>query len=230
MTVPRVMILTGHGLNCEQETAQAFSLAGAQVRLLHLNDFFADPSVLSEFHVLAFVGGFSYGDHIAAGTVLATQFLTHARDSLEEFIGDGKLVLGICNGFQALVKMGLLPGLHGDYFTQTATLMANDSGKFEDRWVSLKSNPDSPCIFTKSLDFLELPVRHGEGKLFAEDPVLDLLAAEHLIPLVYVNPDGTPATTYPRNPNGSLLSAAGLCDPTGHIFGLIPHPEASLTS
>ncbi|MCZ7400347.1 MAG: phosphoribosylformylglycinamidine synthase subunit PurQ, partial [Candidatus Methanoperedens sp.] len=161
---PKALILTGYGINCDMETQHAFKLAGAEAERVHLTDLINGARKLSEFHILAFPGGFSFGDDIASGKVLANMIKYNLGGQVREFIDAGKLIIGICNGFQAMVKMGLLPAFDGDYSMQDVTLTFNDSGRFEDRWVHLKTNKNSKCVFTKGIDGMYLPVRHGEGK------------------------------------------------------------------
>jgi len=225
----KVLVITGFGLNCESETAAACRLAGATPELVHLNDLIAGKHTLDEYQMLAFIGGFSFGDHLGSGTIFANRVKFRLREQLEKFVADGKLVIGICNGFQTLTRLGMVPALDGDYFTQTVALGPNDSGVFRDDWCILKADPESPCVFTKGIDKVRLPLRHGEGKFVAADPVLDELEKRHLVVVRYVNKDGSPATVFPANPNGSLRSIAGICDPTGRVFGLMPHPEAFLS-
>ncbi len=225
-----VLIITGHGLNCEAESAYAWQQAGATPTRIHLNDLLEQPVRLRDFAALMFIGGFSYGDHMGSGHVFARRVKHHLRTELELFIHAGKLVLGVCNGFQIMVKLGLLPGLGGDYFTQTVALMQNDCGTFQNRWVELRFESSSPCIFTRGLDRLPLPVRHGEGKIFTLDKaLLARIEAAGCVACRYADPaTGRATQDFPLNPNGSLNAIAGLCDPTGRIFGLMPHPEAYL--
>lgn len=223
----RVLVITGFGLNCEVETSAAFELAGAEVSRVHLNDIVDGLDRISNYHILAFVGGFSFGDHIAGGRVLAIRMKYRLPESVAGFIERGGLVIGICNGFQTITKMGILPGLDGDYATQRVTLTWNDVGVFQDRWVHLKADPQSRCVFTEGLDRMDMCIRHGEGKFVAEnDAVLARLQAEGLVALRYVDEAGNPAAAFPGNPNGSVDGIAGICDPTGRVFGLMPHPEA----
>jgi phosphoribosylformylglycinamidine synthase I len=227
---PRALVITGDGLNCERETALAFRLAGAEAELVHITDVLRGERRLREFDIIALIGGFSNGDHLGAGTVQAGRFRHRLRGELEDFIAEGRLVIGICNGFQTLVKMGALPEGAADLRERTATLMSNDSGRFEDRWVHLLVEPDSRCVWTAGLDRLFLPVRHGEGKFFTrETALLDRLAAAGQVALRYADPGGDATQQYPWNPNGSLGAVAGVCDPTGSILGLMPHPEAFLS-
>jgi phosphoribosylformylglycinamidine synthase len=223
---PKVLVLTGYGINCDMETQHAFRLAGADAERVHLTDLTNGTRKLSEFHILAFPGGFSFGDDIASGKVLANMIKYNLGEQVREFIDAGNLIIGICNGFQAMVKMGLLPGLNGDYTTQEVTLTFNDSGRFEDRWVHLRANRRTKCVFTKGLETIYLPVRHGEGKFVAKNPeVLARLKKGNNIVFQYTDSEGKLAG-YPHNPNGSVDNIAGICDDTGRVFGMMPHPEA----
>ena len=226
----RALVVTGFGLNCEAETSRAFELAGAVPERVHLNDLLDGNRTLDNYHVLVFIGGFSFGDHLGAGTVFANRIRCRLWEPLQRFVADGKLVLGICNGFQTMAKLGLLPGLPDDPFARRVALADNDRGVFHDGWVTLVADPESPCVFLRGVERLELPVRHGEGKLvLADAAVRERVAADHLVPLRYVDPaTGEPTDSFPHNPNGSELAAAGLCTPSGRVFGLMPHPEAYL--
>lgn len=230
---PKALIITGNGLNCEEETAEAFRLAGAEPEQVHITDITGQDVSLTDYQLLALIGGFESGDHLGAGTVQAAKFrfIPHLRDGLQEFIQAGKPVVAICNGFQTIAKIGALPGLDGDYSTQKFTLAPNDSGVFRDAWVYLRFNPDSPCIWTRGTETLYLPVRHGEGKFFTTDQSLvQRMLGENLVVCQYAHPeDLQPTMESPHNPNGSLDAIAGVCDPTGLVFGLMPHPEAYLS-
>jgi phosphoribosylformylglycinamidine synthase I len=223
-----VCVITGFGINADQELAEAFRRTGGAPTRLHVSDLISQPELIDRFAILAFPGGFSFGDHLGSGKVFASLFKKHLRARMDKFLKDGKLVIGICNGFQMLVKMGILPNTNNDW-RQEASLIHNDSGVFEDRWVKLASFPGTRCVWTTGLEALELPVRHGEGKFVVQDPAVEqALSGNSLIALTYVSRDkGKPA--YPENPNGSLLDIAGITDPTGRVFGLMPHPEAYLT-
>jgi phosphoribosylformylglycinamidine synthase subunit PurQ / glutaminase len=224
--IPKVLVLTGFGINCDIETQHAFKLAGAIAERVHINDLINGKERLSDYHILSFPGGFSFGDDIASGKVLANMIKYNIGEQIQEFIDSGKLILGICNGFQAMVKMGLLPGFDDDYTTQEVTLTYNDSGRFEDRWVHLKANKISKCMFTKGIENIYLPVRHGEGKFVAKNPqVLEKLKRGNHIVFQYVDREGKSAG-YPHNPNGSVNNIAAICDKTGRVFGMMPHPEA----
>jgi phosphoribosylformylglycinamidine synthase I len=225
--VVRVLVLTGYGLNCDVETAYAFELAGAVSTRVHMNALIAGDEDLKQYDILVFVGGFSWGDDHGAGVLEAVRLRSNIGSALLEFIEEGKLILGICNGFQALVNLGLLPGFDGDHRTRSVALTFNDCGNFRDDWVTLAGNPDSPCVFTKGIARLELPVRHGEGKFCASPRVVERLMDERQLVFQYATPEGRPAKgEFPYNPNGSVQDIAGICDATGRVFGLMPHPEA----
>lgn len=224
--IPKVLVLTGYGINCDIEMQHAFDLAGAEAKRVHLTDLLNDKVKLADFQILSLPGGFSFGDDIASGKVLANMIKYNLGDQLQEFIEEEKLIIGICNGFQAMVKMGILPAFDGDYSRQDVTLTFNDSGRFENRWVHLKSNTTSKCVFTRDIKNIYLPVRHGEGKFVVKDPqVLERLKKNNHIVFQYVDINGNRAG-YPQNPNGSIENIAAICDETGRIFGMMPHPEA----
>jgi len=233
----RAIIIAGNGTNCEREVAHACRLAGSDVvDIVHIAELLTGRVRLDDYHFLNLAGGFLDGDDLGSAKAGANRILhaqvagsdEHLFDQLRNFISDGKLVMGVCNGFQLMVKMGLLPAIGGEFGKQSTTLTFNDSGRFEDRWVYLKVDSESPCIYTKGLDGIYLPVRHGEGKFLAESPaVLDDIEDKHLAPVKYSDPEYIgPMMAYPYNPNGSENAIAGLCDETGRLFGLMPHPEA----
>lgn len=223
---PRVLVLTGYGINCDYETEFGFKLAGAVAQRVHLNDVIDKRARLEDFQILALPGGFSFGDDIASGKVLANKLKYNLSQELHRFIADGKLVIGICNGFQAMVRLGLLPAFEKNYGLQVTTVTFNDSGRFEARWVHLNVNQNSPCIFTRGMEKIYLPVRHGEGKFIPQDEaVRQRLWSNNHVVLQYVDDKGSLAD-HPWNPNGSIDNIAGLCDETGRIFGIMPHPEA----
>jgi len=222
----KTCIVTGYGINADDELKKAFELVGSEVQKIHINDLIKIPALLDLHHIIGFPGGFSFGDHLGSGKVFAGLFKKKLKKALDRFIASGKLVIGICNGFQVLVKMGILPNLGGDW-TQEVSLIHNDSGKFEDRWVTLGINPDSPCIWTKGLSKIEVPVRHGEGKfVIAEEGIEKQILDNHLHAVTYISKNGSKDVQYPDNPNGSVHNIAGVCDKTGRVFGLMPHPEA----
>ena len=221
------LVLTGYGLNCDMETAHALELAGANAQRVHINSVIDGSVSLDDFQIMVFVGGFSWGDDHGAGVIQAVRMKNNAGDKITRFIEKGNLVLGICNGFQTLVNFGLLPGLDGDYTKRLTALTANDCGNFRDDWVHLAVNSESPCVFTTGLNHIELPVRHGEGKFITDADTLSRLQKNNQVVCRYALADGTPALgRFPDNPNGSMDDIAGICDPTGRVFGLMPHPEA----
>ena len=225
----KVLIITGYGVNCEAESEYAWKLVGAKPSLVHLNDLLKNPTQILNYDAMMFIGGFSYGDHMSSGHVFAQRIKINMKDVFLEYINEGKLILGICNGFQVMTKIGILPGLEKEYFKQKVSLIQNDCGFFQNFWVNVKINKQSPCVFTKDLDYIPLPIRHGEGKLFTlDDKIINDIEKLNCVAVRYANEDGTLATNFPNNPNGSINSIAGLCDPSGRIFGMMPHPEAYL--
>jgi phosphoribosylformylglycinamidine synthase len=225
---PKALVLYGYGLNCDHETRFALDRAGAEAVRVHTTELLEIPALLWHYHLLAVPGGFSWGDDHGAGVILALRLKLALGSALQEFIDAGRLVIGICNGFQVLVNLGVLPNLPGREGERLTALIPNDCGNFRDAWVHLKALP-SRCVFTADLDLLELPIRHGEGKFYAPPEVLAELEANGQIVLKYATPEGHPAAgKFPENPNGSLLDIAGVCDPTGRVLGLMPHPEAHI--
>jgi phosphoribosylformylglycinamidine synthase I len=232
MKAVNVLVLTGYGLNCDNETAYAFELAGASARRVHINAVIAGAVSLSDFQILVFGGGFSWGDDHGAGVIQAVRMKTSIGKDLFDFIEKGNLVMGICNGFQTLVNLGLLPGFdlssrQPENAQRSVAVTFNDCGNFRDQWVKMQVNTESTCVYTRGLKELELPVRHGEGKFFTDPETLKRLTDNQQVALKYALPDGQPAQqAFPYNPNGSIDDIAGICDPSGRIFGLMPHPEA----
>jgi phosphoribosylformylglycinamidine synthase len=223
MLQPRILILRAPGTNCDEETAYAFSLAGGVPESWHINRLLEEPRRVADYQVLCIPGGFSYGDDVAAGRILGNQMQHHLSGVLEEFRATNKLVLGICNGFQILLKTNLLAAPDGK--GAAATLTLNDSGKFEARWVRLKAEANR-CVFLQGIRELELPVAHGEGKFVARDEkVFAEMQASGRLVMRYASAAGSGNVPYPANPNGAMGDVAGICDETGHVFGLMPHPE-----
>lgn len=220
MSKIRTLMLHAPGTNCDVETTFAFQQAGAVVDSVHINQLTRREKHLADYQIMVIPGGFTYGDDIAAGKVLANELKLKLGDDIRRFVEQGKLILGICNGFQALVKAGILPQLSTEG-SSSLTLSSNDSGKFECRWVYLQANQESPCIFTKGIDRMYLPVAHAEGKVVADPKVLPELN----VALYYTDEQGNSDAGYPYNPNGSANNIAGICDASGHIFALMPHPE-----
>jgi len=220
MSKVSVLILRAPGTNCDAETAFAFQQAGAATSLVHVNQLIRHEKRLSDYQIMVVPGGFTYGDDIAAGTVLANELRLKLGEDILQFVADGGLILGICNGFQVLVKAGILPGLlEGN--SLPLTLAPNDSGKFECRWVHLLVNKESPCVFTRGIDRLYLPVAYGEGKVVADPEVLPQLN----VVVYYADEYGNIKAGYPHDPGGSVENIAGICDTSGRIFALMPHPE-----
>lgn len=221
---PRVCVLKADGTNCEDETAHAFALVGARPAIVPMNALRAGDDRLAEHDVLVVPGGFSYGDDVGAGTVMAVELMSFLADELAEFAAARKPVLGICNGFQVLVRTGLLPfGRLGDV---AAALAQNAVGRYECRWVALVPDPAAVSPVARALPpRLELPLAHGEGRFVAPDDALDRIEAEGLVALRYADAAGRPTADYPANPNGASRAIAGVTDPSGRIVGLMPHPE-----
>ncbi len=227
MTKPRIAILTGYGINSDVELAHSFNLAGGDAVRVHLHDAIDGRVKLEDFAILAVPGGFSFGDHIASGRVFANRLRYKLGDTLLRLREKKVPMLGICNGFQVLVKLGLLPGTEPASFTQTCTLTYNDSGRFENRWCHLRTDANVSSIWLKGVSRMYLPVRHGEGKFIPGSPeLLKELEANGQTCLRYCNADGSMPKGFPENPNGSTGHIAGLCSKDGLVFGLMPHPEA----
>ncbi|MDZ4657086.1 MAG: phosphoribosylformylglycinamidine synthase I [Bythopirellula sp.] len=220
MSQPKILILRAPGTNCDAETAHAFRLAGGISDVVHLNRFLEDPRLAADYQVLCIPGGFSYGDDVAAGRIFGNQIRHHLADALREFREAGKLILGICNGFQVLIKSGLLDT--DDAIGPAASLTWNDSGRFMDRWVGLQTSGNR-CVFLQGLETLVLPIAHAEGKFVVRDESsLTRFEQNGQLVLRYANIGGMAA---PYNPNGAIADVAGMCDTTGRVFGLMPHPE-----
>ena len=225
---PKALVLTGYGLNCDYETVTALSLTGFAPQRVHINELIAGKADLFDFHLLVFGGGFAWADDHGAGVLLAHRIRVNLGDELKRFVDQGRLVIGICNGFQALVNLGILPALDPEWRREVA-LLANDCGNFRDQWVTLAFNPESPSIWTRGVATLDVPIRHGEGKLYAEPGILDRLEKDNLVAARYADEKGNPARgEFPLNPNGSLNDIAALSDPSGLVLGLMPHPECHL--
>ncbi|OGD97504.1 phosphoribosylformylglycinamidine synthase I [Candidatus Curtissbacteria bacterium RIFCSPLOWO2_01_FULL_38_11b] len=230
---PKVCILRTDGTNCDEELFYAFEKFGGAPEYVHINHLKAKSERLKAYQILALPGGFSYGDDIASGKVLAIELISFLKDELKEFIVKKGLILGICNGFQTLIRTGLLPFNH--IGKMDATLITNDSGHFECRWVKVKIE-NSKCVFLNQLTSdpvseiddngsLEIAVNHGEGKFYAQKATISKIENHNLVTFRYVDDNGKPTQDYPANPNGSLNAIAGICDSTGRILGLMPHPE-----
>lgn len=228
----RALVLTGYGLNCDYETDLSLKIAGARSERIHFNDLISGKdhqsrNILKNYHIVVFGGGFSWADDHGAGVIMAARLRYSIGEEIEDFIRRGNLVLGICNGFQALVNLGLLPGFEGNYKSREIALVYNDSGNFVDTWVKLQAVEGSPCIFTRGISNIDLPVRHGEGKFYAPKHTIDKLIQKKQVVFRYVDNNGNQAKNrWPFNPNGSLDDIAAICDSTGRVLGIMPHPEA----
>jgi phosphoribosylformylglycinamidine synthase len=229
MPKPKALILRAAGVNCDMESAYAAELAGFEAERVHVNRLASGGVSLDDYRFLFIAGGFSYGDDVAAGKIMALELRTRLRDALLRFEEQGRLVFGVCNGFQILIKTGLMPFRFDRPDDMRATLTNNDSGKYEDRWVYLKTEPDTACVFTRNMKpVIQLPVAHGEGKFLVRRPA-DMRELEECgqIVLRYTARDGG-EPVYPEDPNGSMGHIAGVCNRRGTIFGLMPHPERFL--
>jgi len=221
---PKICILRSDGTNCDVELAYAFEKAGGKSQFVHVNELRNKQISLKDFQVLALPGGFSYGDDIASGKILAVEMVSFLKKELERFRNKGGLIIGICNGFQTLIRTGLLP--FGNLGKMDATLAPNDSGHFECRWVRLKSEKENRCKFLQGIENTGwYSVNHGEGKFFANNKTIETIEQSNLVVFRYIDEDGKPTQKYPQNPNGSLNAIAGISDPTGLVFGIMPHPE-----
>ncbi len=222
---PRVLVLTGYGINCEEETAYVFNASGATAEVVHINDLIDGSKKLSDYQIMAFPGGFSYGDDTGSGNAFANKIKNNLEEELIKFAQEDKLIIGLCNGFQILANTGLAPATNGQYGKREVALMHNSTARYDCRWVHLK-NQSEKCIWTKGIDIIHLPIAHGEGNFYTDNETLSHLKTNDQIAFKYVNPDGTPANgVLPINPNGALEDIAGICDESGRILGMMPHPE-----
>lgn len=229
MTQPRVIVLTGYGINCDEETAFAFRAAGAAADIVHINDLIADRGMLKNYQIFSFPGGFSYGDDTGSGKALANRIKNNLIDEVRRFAGRDTLILGICNGFQVMVNIGLVPALGGVAAGVEAALEHNRTFRYQCRWVDCVIEEKSPSVFTRGIQRLHIPVAHGEGNFFAHGDVLARIEQDGLVVMRYAKPDGAPAGgEFPFNPNGSMNDIASICDRTGRIMGMMPHPERGM--
>ncbi|BBM89631.1 phosphoribosylformylglycinamidine synthase [Spirochaetota bacterium] len=227
----RTLVLTGYGLNCEEETAAAFSVAGSDVTIGHINDFTTSKkkgASLRDYHILALPGGFSYGDHIGGGKIFAHKLMQSLTGDINDFITSKRPIIGICNGFQILIKAGLLPGLPQGR-RPMLSMTTNISAQYENRWVTVTANPTNKSFWLRDINLpLSIPARHGEGRIILRSSYEEALIKKHcLIALQYSDSRGNPTQSYPANPNGSALALAGITNSLGNVLGIMPHPEAA---
>jgi phosphoribosylformylglycinamidine synthase len=248
MAEPETLVLTGFGINCEEETAFAFKTAGASVKIIHINDLIENKKILEQYKILVFSGGFSYGDDTGSGKALANRLKNNLNDEIKRFIERDTLILGICNGFQVLVNLGLLPLLDVADIKTQAALEYNDTFRYQCRWIDVMIEKNSPAVFIKGIEMMHIPVAHGEGKFYAEDSILKQIESLGLVsmrysvgaPLAGASADGASANgpsardartaglEFPYNPNGSINDIASICSPNGRIMGMMPHPERGM--
>ena len=229
MAKPGAIVLTGYGINCDDETCYAFNMAGAAAQIVHINDIISSPGILKNNEIFVFPGGFSYGDDAGSGKALANKIKNNLIDEFLAFVERDTLMLGICNGFQVMVNLGLVPGLNGMLGDAEVSLEYNKTFRYECRWIDLKIEKDTPSIFTKGIERLHIPVAHGEGNFYAPNDILQKLEKDNLISMIYSMPDGKPANgEFPYNPNGAVNDIAGICDKSGRRMGMMPHPERNI--
>ncbi len=226
----KVLIMSGYGINCETESAHAFERAGAVCEVVHINDLISQKKFMKDFDIMMFPGGFSYGDDTGSGNAFANKIKNNLWEDILAFIQNKKLILGVCNGFQIMTHLGLFALPTIEYGKRTHSLEPNTNHRYECRWVHLKSHPTN-CVFTEGLSFTHIPIAHGEGRFFCEKDVYDQFKENNQIVFTYCDEDGKPANgAYPINPNGALCDVAAVCDRTGRIMGMMPHPERGLYS
>ena len=227
MAQPRVLVLTGYGINCDEETKFAFEYAGGKADIVHINDLIEKPARLADYQIFVFPGGFSYGDDTGSGKALANRIRNNLSGDFAKFISRDVLVLGICNGFQVMVSLGIVPG-YSPFGDADAALERNSTDRYQCRWVDLLVNKDSNCVFTKGIEKLHVPVAHGEGNFYASSEVLAKLEAGNQNVMHYAKGDAHAKGEFPYNPNGAMRDIAAICDPTGRIMGMMPHPERNI--
>lgn len=229
MAKPGTLVLTGYGINCEEETAFAFNTAGSSVRIIHINDLIDNNKILDQYQVLVFPGGFSYGDDTGSGKALANRMKNNLFEDIRKFIDRDTLTLGICNGFQVLVNLGLLPLINRFDGTAQTALEYNESFRYQCRWVDVMVEKDSPSVFTRNIDRMHIPVAHGEGNFYAPENIITKIESMNLVSMRYIKSDGTRAKSeFPYNPNGAMNDIASICSPDGRIMGMMPHPERGI--
>jgi len=224
---PKVIIMSGYGINCERESAYAFDMAGADSDIVHINDLISKKKDMADYDIMMFPGGFSYGDDTGAGNAYANKMLNNLWKELIEFIKAKKLILGVCNGFQIMTNLGLF-ALENGTAKRINAMDSNTQNRYECRWVHIK-NAGANCVFTKGVDITHLPVAHGEGRFVCDEETLIKLKQKQQVVFTYCREDKEPAKgEYPFNPNGSMEDIAGICDSSGRIMGMMPHPERAI--
>ncbi|MBI2011883.1 phosphoribosylformylglycinamidine synthase subunit PurQ [Candidatus Daviesbacteria bacterium] len=223
---PKILVISGYGINCEEETKEAFDLSGGKSEIVHINDLINGIKKIENFQIIAFPGGFAYGDDTGAGNAFAQRVRNHLWEKIKKFIQKDKLIIGICNGFQVIANLGLIPALNFDYGNRQIALLHNESARYQNRWVDLKIENKSPWL--NNLENFSAVVAHGEGKFFATEEVLKQMKIKGLVALRYVAGEICQYQNLPHNPNGALDGIAGITDETGRILGLMPHPERSM--
>lgn len=227
MKKPKVLVLSGYGLNCEEETRYAFELSGAEAEIVHINDLIDGIKNLDDYQILAFPGGFSYGDDTGSGNAYANRMKNHLFEKIQKFVTQDKLVIGLCNGFQIMVNLGLLPAIDKKYGERQVALLHNKNARYINRWVDLKvTGMKTPWL--KRIDSFPVPIAHGEGKFFADSKTLNKLKKNGQIVLKYFKGEISEYQEMDANPNGSLEDIAGITDETGKILGMMPHPERGM--
>ncbi len=226
MQKPKVIILSGYGLNCEEETRHAFELAGADGSIIHINDLIDKISHLEDFQIMAIPGGFSYGDDTGSGNAYAAKLKNHLWNNIKRFVEKDRLVIGICNGFQILANLGLLPAFDGNYGQREVALLRNDNTRYTVRWVDLKIENKTPWF--KNIKTVSLPIAHGEGKFFADKKILKRLNKEKLIAARYIKGEVCQYQNLKANPNGAIENIAAITDVSGRVLGMMPHPERAV--
>ena len=224
---PKILVMSGYGINCETETAHAFEKAGGLPEIVHINDIIRRKKNLVDYDIIVFPGGFSYGDDTGSGNAFANKLKNNLWEDIMEFINSGKLILGVCNGFQIMVSLGLFSLSGTEYGRRTAALLANTQDRYECRWVNIRHD-NSRCVFTKGIGITHVPVAHGEGRFHCDDATLKKLKENNQIVFTYCDAAGGDAKGFPENPNGSLENIAAICDTSGRIMGMMPHPERGL--
>lgn len=223
MAKPNALILTGYGINCDEETKFAFDRAGARGELVHVNDLIDGYRRLSDYKILAFPGGFSYGDDTGAGNALANRIRNHLWDEVRSFVESDRLAIGICNGFQVMANLGLLPATDGNYGRRQVALLHNDSARYINRWVDLEFGNHN--VWTKGLERASFPIAHGEGNFYTDTETLRTIKEKRLIAARYIDGEICQTESLPSNPNGSLDDIAAISDESGRLIGMMPHPE-----